>query len=36
MKQVYRLLKTSKKEDDAPDSLAGSAMHLEAQYEMFK
>jgi len=36
MNQVYRLLKTSKKEDDAPDSLAGGAAHLEAHFGMFK
>lgn len=36
MNQVFKLLKTSKKNDDAPDSLAGAAMHLEEHYDMFK
>jgi predicted phage terminase large subunit-like protein len=36
MTQVYRLMKTSKKEDDAPDSLSAAAAHLESHYEMFK
>lgn len=36
MNQVFRLLKTSKKEDDAPDSLAIAAMHLEEHYNMFR
>ena len=34
--EVVRLLKTSKKKDDAPDSLAGLAYHLEKYYQMFK
>jgi len=36
MNQVYRLLKTSKKEDDAPDSLAASAQHLEGYFHLFE
>jgi len=36
MNQVYRLLKTSKKLDDAPDSLSGAAAHLESHFGMFK
>ncbi len=36
MNQGYRLLKTSKKEDDAPDSLSGAAKYLESHYGMFK
>jgi predicted phage terminase large subunit-like protein len=35
MKQVYRLLKTSKKDDDAPDSLAGACFHLDDTYKLF-
>lgn len=34
--EVVRLLKTSKKKDDAPDSLAGFASHLEKYYHLFK
>lgn len=36
MNQVFRLLKTSKDRDDAPDSLALAAAHLEVHYDMFK
>jgi len=36
MKQVFKLQKTSKNEDDAPDSLAIAARHLEAYYNLFK
>jgi len=35
MKQVYRLMKTSKKDDDAPDSLSGAAFHLDDTYKLF-
>jgi len=35
MNQVYRLLKTSKDKDDAPDALAGAAAHLELHYGLF-
>lgn len=34
--EVVRLMKTSKKKDDAPDSLAGLAKHLEKYYHLFK
>jgi predicted phage terminase large subunit-like protein len=33
--EVVRLLKTAKKKDDAPDSLAGLAAYLEKYYAMF-
>lgn len=36
LNQVYKLLNTSKKEDDAPDSLCGAVAHLEMRYGMFK
>jgi len=36
LKQVYKLLNTSKDEDDAPDSLCGAVAHLEMRYGMFK
>jgi len=36
MNQVYKLKKTSKKEDDAPDALAGIAAHLDAHYNIFR
>lgn len=36
LNQVYKLLNTSKKEDDAPDSLCGKIAHLEMRYGMFK
>ena len=36
MMQVFKLLKTSKKEDDAPDSLTGAAAHLERHYNLFR
>ena len=35
MKTVYKLQKTSKKDDDAPDSLSGGASHLEDAYQIF-
>jgi PBSX family phage terminase large subunit len=34
--QLYKLLRTSKDKDDAADSLAGMAAHLEHYYQMFK
>jgi len=36
MNQFFRLMKTSKKEDDAADSIAAAAMYLESHYGMFK
>lgn len=36
MNQVFRLLKTSTKEDDAPDSLSIAAAHLELHYGLFR
>lgn len=36
LNHVYKLLNTSKKEDDAPDSLCGAVAHLEMRYGMFK
>lgn len=36
LNQVYKLLNTSNKEDDAPDSLCGMTAHLEMRYGMFK
>lgn len=36
MMQVFKLRKTSTKEDDAPDSLVGAAAHLERYYSLFK
>jgi predicted phage terminase large subunit-like protein len=36
MNQLFRLMKTSKKEDDAADSVAGAARYLESHYSMFK
>lgn len=36
MNQVYKLLKTSTKEDDAPDSIALAFAHLEMHYGLFK
>lgn len=36
LNQVYKILSTSKKEDDAPDSLCGAVSHLEMREGMFK
>lgn len=36
MTQLWKLKNTSKKEDDAPDSISGMAEHLEKFYHMFK
>lgn len=36
MNQMFRLLKTSKKEDDAGDAIAAASAHLEEQFHMFK
>jgi len=36
MNQVFKLLKTSKKDDDAPDVLAAAAAHLERHYNLFR
>lgn len=36
MDQCFKLMKTSTKEDDAPDSLSGLAAHLEKFYQLFK
>ena len=35
MNQVYKLMITSKKNDDAPDSLAGAAYHLDSNFRVF-
>ena len=35
MDEVFRILKTSKKKDDAPDSLSGACAHLETHYRLF-
>lgn len=35
MKQVYALLKTAKKKEDAADSLAGGCYHLDDTYKLF-
>lgn len=32
LNKVYKLLNTSKNEDDAPDSLCGAVAHLEMRY----
>jgi predicted phage terminase large subunit-like protein len=36
MNQMFRLLKTSKKEDDAGDAIAAASAHLEEQFHLFK
>lgn len=36
MNQMFKLLKTSKKDDDAPDAIAGAAAHLESRYNVFE
>ena len=36
MNQVYKLMKTSTKEDDAPDALTGLAAYLEKYHGLFR
>jgi len=36
MNQIFRLLKTSKKEDDAGDAIAASSAHLETHFNLFQ